>query len=120
LLQGKEERMAGKFEIKRSKNGKQFLFNLKAANGQVVLSSELYDARKSAENGIASVKKNSVNDNRYERKTAKSGQPYFVLKATNGEVIGKSEMYTSAKSVEKGIASVKKNAPDARIVDLAG
>jgi uncharacterized protein len=110
--------MAAKFEIKKSQNGKQFLFNLKAANGQVVLSSELYDAKKSAEKGITSVKKNAANDKRYERKTAKNGEPYFVLKANNGEVIGKSEMYSSAKSVEKGIASVKKNAPDARVVDI--
>jgi uncharacterized protein len=53
------------------------------------------------------------------RKTAKNGEPYFVLKAMNGEMIGKSEMYSAAKSVEKGIASVKRNAPDARIVDLS-
>jgi uncharacterized protein len=111
--------MAAKFEIKKSKNGKQFLFNFKAANGQVVLSSEMYDAKKSAEKGIASVKKNAANDKRYERKTTKNGEPYFVLKAMNGEVIGTSERYTAAKSVGKGIASVKKNAPDARVVDLS-
>lgn len=111
--------MAAKFEIKKSKNGKQFHFNLKAANGQVILSSELYDAKKSAEKGIASVKKNAANDKRFERKSAKNGEPYFVLKAMNGEIIGKSELYSSAKSVEKGIASVKKNAPDARVVDLS-
>jgi uncharacterized protein len=111
--------MAAKFEIKKSKNGKQFLFNLKAANGLVILSSENYDAKKSAEKGIASVKKNAANDKRFERKTAKSGQPNFVLKAMNGEVIGKSEMYNSSKSMEKGIASVKKNAPDARVDDLS-
>jgi uncharacterized protein YegP (UPF0339 family) len=110
--------MAAKFEIKKSKNGTQFFFNLKAANGQVVLSSEIYDAKKSAEKGITSVKKNAVNDKRYERKTAKNGEPYFVLKANNGEIIGKSELYSSAKSVEKGIASVKKNAPDARVVEV--
>jgi uncharacterized protein YegP (UPF0339 family) len=58
--------MAAKFEIKKSKNGKQFLFNLKAANGQVVLSSENYDAKKSAEKGIASVKKNASDANAYD------------------------------------------------------
>ena len=111
--------MAAKFEIKKSTDGKQFLFHLKAANGQVVLASELYDAKKSAEKGIASVKKNAANDKRYERKTAKNGEPYFVLKAMNGEIIGTSEMYSSARSVEKGIASVKKNAPEAKVVDLS-
>jgi uncharacterized protein YegP (UPF0339 family) len=110
--------MAAKFEIRKSKNEKQFLFNLKAANGQVVLSSELYDAKKGAEKGIASVKKNAANDKRFERKTAKNGELYFVLKAMNGEIIGTSERYNAAKSVEKGIASVKKNAPDARVDDL--
>jgi uncharacterized protein len=110
--------MAAKFEIKKSKNGKQFLFSLKAANGQVVLSSELYEARKSAEKGIASVKKNAANEKRFERKKAKNGESYFVLKAMNGETIGTSQRYNAAKSVEKGIASVKKNAPDARVDDL--
>jgi uncharacterized protein YegP (UPF0339 family) len=49
---------------------------------------------------------------------AKSGQPYFVLKAMNGESIGKSELYNSKKSMEKGIASGKRNAPNARVNDL--
>jgi len=108
--------MAGKFEIKPGKSGK-VSFNLKASNGQVILSSESYDARKGAESGIASVKKNAGNSARFERKTAKDGSAYFVLKASNGEVIGKSEMYKSTKSMENGIASVGKNAPDAPIVD---
>jgi len=108
--------MAGKFEIKTGKSGK-VSFNLKASNGQVILSSESYDARKGAESGIASVKKNAGNSARFERKTAKDGSAYFVLKASNGEVIGKSEMYKSTKSMENGIASVGKNAPDAPIVD---
>jgi uncharacterized protein YegP (UPF0339 family) len=108
--------MAGKFEIKTGKSGK-FSFNLKASNGQVILSSESYDARKGAEGGIASVKKNAGTDARFERKTAKDGSAYFVLKASNGEVIGKSEMYKTTASMENGIASVGKNAPDAPIVD---
>lgn len=110
--------MAAKFEVKKSKNGKQFLFNLKAANGQIVLSSQLYNDKKGAERGIASVKKNAANDKRFERKTAKSGEPYFVLKAQNGEIIGTSERYSSARSVERGIAAVKKAAPDAKVNDL--
>lgn len=108
--------MAGKFEIKTGKSGK-FSFNLKASNGQVILSSESYDSRKGAEGGIASVKKNASTDARFERKTAKDGSAYFVLKASNGEIIGKSEMYKSAASRDNGIASVGKNAPDAPVVD---
>ncbi len=108
--------MAGKFEIKTGKNGKVH-FNLKASNGQIVLTSEKYESRKACENGIASVRKNSANDGRFERKTAKDGSPYFVLKAANGEPIGMSEMYKTKRSMENGIASVAKNAPDAPVVD---
>lgn len=108
--------MAGKFEIKTGKSGK-FTFNLKASNGQVILTSESYDSRKGAEGGIASVKKNAGNDGRFERKTAKDGSPFFVLKAANGEPIGKSEMYKTKRSMENGIASVGKHAPDAPVTD---
>jgi uncharacterized protein YegP (UPF0339 family) len=108
--------MPGKFEIRTGKSGK-FSFNLKASNGQVILSSESYDSRKGAEGGIASVKKNAGNDARFERKTAKDGSSFFVLKAANGEPIGKSEMYKTKRSMESGIASVGKNATDAPIAD---
>ena len=104
--------MAGKFELKTAKNGK-FHFNLKAGNGQIILSSEMYDTKAAAENGIASVKKNSTDDGRYERKTSAKGEPYFALKASNGQQIGKSEMYSSASSMENGINSVKTNASSA-------
>jgi uncharacterized protein YegP (UPF0339 family) len=112
----KEKLMAGKFEIKVGKTGK-FRFNLKASNGQIILSSEAYDSRSSATKGIASVKKNAQNDKRFERKTAKDGSSYFVMKAANGEPIGKSEMYKTTKAMESGIASVRKNAPDAPVAD---
>ncbi len=108
--------MPGKFEIRAGKTGK-FRFNLKATNGQIILTSEAYDSRKGAEGGIASVRKNAANDGRFERKTAKDGSSYFVLKAANGEPIGKSEMYKTKRSMESGIASVGKNAPDAMIAD---
>ncbi|MEK6153371.1 YegP family protein [Flavobacteriaceae bacterium 3-367] len=106
----------GKFEIKKDKAGK-LRFNLKAANGQVILSSEAYNSKSACDNGIESVKKNSGNDGNYERKTAKNGQPYFNLKASNGQVIGSSEMYSSTSAMENGIASVKKNASGASIDD---
>lgn len=109
--------MAGKFELKKSKSG-QYMFNLIAANGQVILTSELYKAKSGAENGIESVRKNAGNDANYERKTSSKNEPYFVLKAANKEIIGTSEMYSSAASMENGIASVKTNAPGAKVEDL--
>lgn len=108
--------MAGKFELKVAKNGK-FHFNLLAGNGQIILSSEMYESKSAAENGIASVQKNAGDDGRFERKTSTKGDPYFVLKAGNGQEIGRSEMYSSTASMENGIASVAKNAPGAPTVE---
>lgn len=109
--------MAGKFELKKGKTGK-FSFNLKSGNGQVVFTSQTYDSKRSASAGITSVKKNADKDARYERKTSAKGQPYFVIKAPNGQVIGKSQMYSNAVSMEKGIKSVGINAPTAETTDL--
>lgn len=106
----------GKFVIKLRKNG-EFQFDLKATNGQVILSSEGYTTKAACLNGIASVKKNAPEDGRYERKEAKNGAPYFNLKAGNGQVIGTSEMYSSEAARDNGIESVKKNAPEAEVVD---
>ena len=108
--------MAAKFELKKSKNGK-FFFNLLATNGQIILSSEMYEAKASAENGIASVQKNAADDARYERLTGKDGSPYFTLKAGNGQVIGQSQMYSSEKARDGGIDSVKNTGPTASTDD---
>ena len=110
--------MAGKFDLKKSPSGK-FMFNLLAGNNQVILTSQLYESKGAAEKGIASVKENGAEDSRYERMSSKSGEPYFVLKASNGLQIGKSEMYSGASAMENGIASVKANAATAEIVDNA-
>ena len=110
--------MAGKFELNTSSNGK-FFFNLKASNGQTILSSEMYETKSAAENGIESVKKNAADDARYDRRTASNGDPYFVLKASNGQEIGRSEMYKSTAAMENGIESVQKNGPDAAIAETA-
>jgi uncharacterized protein YegP (UPF0339 family) len=108
--------MAGKFALKKAKNG-EFLFNLHAANGQVIFTSETYKEKRRAAAGIESVRTNAPQDGRYERKTSKD-QHYFILKAANGKTLGRSEMYTTAGSMEKGVESVKKNAPDAKVQDL--
>lgn len=107
----------GKFEITTRKNG-DFQFNLKAGNGQTILSSQGYASRVSCDNGIESVRKNSQDDARFERLESSNGKPYFNLKSTNGQIIGSSEMYESVASRENGIESVKKNAPDATVFDL--
>jgi uncharacterized protein YegP (UPF0339 family) len=109
--------MAAKFEIKLAADG-QCYFNLKAANGEVILTGEQYKAKASAHGGIDSVKANAPDDGRFERKTSTGGQPYFVLKAANGEILGRSQMYSSAAAMEKGIASVKASAPAAAVEDL--
>jgi uncharacterized protein YegP (UPF0339 family) len=108
--------MAGKFELKKTSNG-QFQFHLKASNGQVILASEQYKEKRGAVRGIESVKRNAPVTGRFERKTAKNGQGYFILRASNGRTIGVSEMYSSDAAVQGGIESVQKNAPGASVDD---
>lgn len=109
--------MAARFEIRSGAAG-QFRFNLKAGNGETILTGETYTTKASTQNGIASVKTNASLDARYERKTATNNQAYFLLKAANGEPLGRSETYSSTQAMESGIASVKANAPTAPTVDL--
>ena len=106
----------GKFVVKTGKDN-QFRFNLKAGNGQIILTSEGYTTKAACHNGIESVKVNSQDDSRFERKTSTNGKPYFNLHAGNGQVIGKSELYESTAAMENGIDSVKKNAPAAETVE---
>lgn len=101
------------------KSGEQFYFNLRAANNQVILTSERYTTKANARNGIDSVKANAPLDSRYEKKKSASGQHYFVLKASNGQTLGRSEMYTTEAGMESGIQSVKTNAPIATVDDRA-
>ncbi|MBQ9400465.1 MAG: YegP family protein [Bacteroidales bacterium] len=106
----------GKFVITVRKNG-EFQFNLKATNGQIILTSEGYTTKTACLNGVESVKKNAPIAERFEVKEAKNGKPYFNLKASNGQVIGASQMYASERTMKAGIASVMKNAPDAPVVE---
>lgn len=106
----------GKFTISQRVN-KEYQFNLKSENGEIILTSEGYIQKASCYRGIESVKVNSEDDSRYDRRVAVNGKDYFVLKARNGEIIGKSQLYTSKSAMENGIASVKSNAPTAEIVD---
>ncbi|RFF29961.1 YegP family protein [Wenzhouxiangella sediminis] len=108
--------MAGKFEIYKDKKG-EFRFRLKASNGQNILASEGYAKKPSCTNGIESVRKNSQVEERFETKQSSSGKWSFVLKASNGQVIGTSQTYDSDSGCRNGIKSVAKNAPDATVDD---
>ena len=111
--------MAGKFEISKRKNG-EFQFYLKAGNCLVILTSEGYSSRDACNNGIDSVRRHAKAVANFDKKTAKDGSPYFALMASNGQSIGKSEMYRSTASRDKGIDSVMRNAGSAKISDLTG
>lgn len=118
----------GKFVIKDAKNGVKF--DLKAGNGEIILSSEVYTTLAACKKGIASVAKNApiapienqangdkkISNPKFEVYTDKKGEFRFRLKARNGQIIGVSEGYTTAKACDNGIASVKKNAADAAVV----
>ena len=120
----------GKFVVKKTNTGVKF--NLKAGNGQVIATSEVYTTAAACKNGIASVQKNApvakVEDQtaagyaeaknpKFEIYKDKAGEFRFRLKASNGQVIAVSEGYTSMASCENGIESVRKNAADAEIVE---
>jgi uncharacterized protein len=106
----------GKFVISTRSNG-ECQFNLQAGNGQVILTSEGYSSKSACTNGIESVRKNSAVDARFDRKVASNGKFFFNLKATNGQVIGSSQMYESESGRDNGIESVKNNAPEASVDD---
>jgi uncharacterized protein len=108
--------MAGRFVLRRS--GLQYYFVLEAGgNYSTLLTSERYTQKASAETGIASVKANAAYESRFERRTSSKNEPYFVLKASNGEIIGTSEMYSSTTARDYGIEATKENAPNAKTVD---
>lgn len=110
--------MAGKYELKQTDKG-QFHFNLKAGNGQVIMSSGMFASRADAEAAIALARKHCADDGRFERKTSTKGEPYFVLTGPDGKMLGRSEMYASASAMENGVASVVKNGPDAATAEAA-
>lgn len=107
-----------KFEIFKSEKNEKFYFRLKARNGQTILSSQGYANKAGCKNGVESVMKNAANDEQYERKEAANGKFHFNLIAANKQIIGSSQMYASKRNMEKGIASVKTNAPASTLDDL--
>lgn len=120
----------GKFQVKTSAKGQSF--NLLATNGQVVASSQVYKSLRSLKRGIASVQANApvaeiedqtvkdfakIASPKFEVYTDKAGKTRFRLKAKNSQIIAVSEAYETRKACLAGVASVKKNAPGAKIVE---
>lgn len=95
----------------------EFQFNLKSNNGLVILTSEGYTTKANCENGIEAVKRCTQDDSNFDRRVTKDKKIYFNVKASNGQVIGTSQMYGSDFACDKGIASVRNNAADAKVED---
>ena len=119
----------GKFLIRKTNTG--IKFDLKAGNGEVIATSQVYKTEASCKKGVASVQKNAPvaavenqtvegwkqeKHPKFEVYTDKAGEFRFHLKATNGQVVATSEGYKKLASCMKGIESVKKNAVDAKVV----
>lgn len=119
----------GKFVISKAKTG--FKFNLKSTNGQVIATSEIYDSLDACKNGVESVRRNAAAANledqsvegcetavnpKFELYVDKAKEFRFRLKAKNGQIIAVSEGYTTKRACENGIESVRKNAPEAEVV----
>ena len=95
--------------LKESQAQEPFSFKFVNDAGEMVVKSENYKAKKSAVNGVESVKKNCQNDGRYEMKQAKNGKFYFNLKASNGQIVATSAMFGSEAERDGAIADLKNN-----------
>lgn len=119
----------GKFAVRTTATG--IKFDLKAGNGEIIATSEIYTTEAACKKGIASVKKNAPiapvenqtvegykveKHPKFEVYKDKAGEFRFRLKATNGQIIAVGEGYKALASCLNGIESIKKNAPDAPIV----
>ncbi len=109
--------MSGWYELSSNDKG-QYSFVLKAGNAETILRSEQYESKASAENGIASVQKNSPSEERFDRKDASDGRFYFNLKAANHQIIGTSQMYKATAGRDNGIASVQTNGPTTTVKNV--
>ena len=107
-----------KFEIFQSDKNSEYYFRLKARNGETILGSQAYKSKEGALNGIKSVQTNCGDTKSYEKKIAKNGKYHFNLKAKNGQLIGKSQMYSSRATMNNGVRVLKRVAPKARLIEL--
>ncbi|MBC8009279.1 MAG: YegP family protein [Burkholderiales bacterium] len=106
------------YQLSPTTNDK-FMFTLKAENHKVILTSQVYEQKQSALAGIESVQLNGPDAKNFETRVSVANEPYFVLKAQNGLIIGTSEMYSSTAALDVGIASVQANAPSKEITTVA-
>jgi uncharacterized protein len=104
------------FIITTRTNG-EFQFNLHAENDEIILTSEGYTTKSSCKNGIQSVQHHASEDELYEQNTSADNQFYFNLKASNGQVIGTSEMYETQEACDQGVQAVKQQAVEASTDD---
>jgi uncharacterized protein len=111
-----EKGHVGKFAVSTAKNG-EFYFNLKATNGQTILTSVMFHTSDDCFRAIESVRQYSSDDKWFERKTSSDNKHFFTLKSPEGNITGKSEMYESNANMEKGIASVKRNGISTIVVE---
>ena len=105
------------YKIHKSEKDDQFYFNLYAGNGQVILSSQWYTTKQSAHVGIDSIRHNGGAKKNYVCMEAKDGRMFFDLKATNGEIIGKSQMYKTMDGCMTGVLSVMENSASLGVVE---
>jgi uncharacterized protein YegP (UPF0339 family) len=110
--------MEAQFEIEKSEND-QYFFRLRSSSETILLTSETYTVKASAKTAIASVKENAPADLRYERKESSDNRYFFVLKARNGETLGRSPLHGTIAGRDAAVATTKKEAPDAKSVDRA-
>ena len=120
----------GKFVIRQVATG--WKFNLKADNGAVIATSEVYDSQAACRKGLDSVRKaaksekledhtvegvKTLSNPKYQVYQDRAGEYRFRLKARNGQIVAVSEGYTTHKACVDGVESVRKNAPDAEVVE---
>lgn len=96
-------------------NNGQYYFNLKASNGEVLITSEGYTSKAGCMNGVDSVKINAVRGDQFIEKTSSNGKYYFNLKSQNGQIIATSQMYSNKNAMLEGIAAVRRYAPNATL-----
>ena len=105
------KRTAGKFVLLKNRTG-EYHFHFAAPNGQIILSSKTYETKAAALNGIESVRSSAGEKNRFKVLTNTNNQSYFLLSANNGEIIARSENYSSVSATENAIEWVKNNTLD--------
>lgn len=109
--------MSAYYELKPAVD-QWFIFDLKAPNGEIILSSELYSSKDAALEGIEAVRTNSARDAQFERRKTPLSHSYFLLMSGSHEILGRSERYSTESACEKGIRSVMKNGPIAMTHDF--